>query len=120
MKKLLSGWLVLSSVILAGCAASIPPAVGIWDVEMTIPQLGALPATMTVNEDGSGSMSLGPLGEAPIEGISFDGNTLGFVGEFDAQGNMIVLEFSGEVDGDAISGEFQSDFGAMTVTGSRQ
>ncbi len=75
MKKLLSGWLVLSSVILASCAPSIPPAVGIWDVEMTIPQLGALPAMMVINQDGSGSMSLGPLGEAPIEGIGFDGNS---------------------------------------------
>ena len=120
MKRIVSGCLVLTIALLVGCAASIPPAVGIWEVEMTIPQLGALPATMTINEDGTGSMSLGPLGEASFEGVTFDGNSMGFEGEFDAQGNLIVLEFSGEVDGDALTGEFQSDFGTMTVTGTRQ
>ncbi len=119
MKKILSGWLVLSVALLVGCAASTPPAVGVWDVEMNTP-LGVLPATLTINADGTGMMSAEGLGEASIEGIMFDGNSLTFDTEIDAQGTMLVLEFSGSVDGDSIDGEFGSDFGAFGVSGTRQ
>ena len=119
MKKLLRGWLVLAVAVLVGCAAGAPPAVGVWGVEMNTP-LGALPATLTINEDGSGMMSAEGLGDAPIDGITFDGNTLAFSAEIDAQGQTLVLEFSGAVDGDSIEGEFGSDFGAFGVSGSRQ
>ena len=119
MKKLLRGWFVLAVAVLVGCAAGAPPAVGVWGVEMNTP-LGALPATLTINEDGSGMMSAEGLGDAPIDGITFDGNTLAFSAEIDAQGQTLVLEFSGAVDGDSIEGEFGSDFGAFGVSGSRQ
>ena len=69
MKKLFSGWLAVSLLVLVGCAASTPPGVGVWNVEMNTP-LGALPATLTLNADGSGMMSADQLGEAPIEGVS--------------------------------------------------
>ena len=118
MKKILSGWLVLSVVILAGCAASAPPAVGVWTVEINSP-LGALPATLTINADGSGSMSADGLGDAPLSGITFDGNGLAFEAEIDAQGQTLVLDFTGMVDGDNVEGEFGSDFGAFAVSGSR-
>ena len=119
MKKLLSGWLVLSLTVLVGCAASTPPGVGVWGVEMNTP-LGALPATLTLNADGSGSMSADGLGDAPISGVVFDGNSVAFETEIDAQGQSLVLEFSGNVDGDSLEGEFGSDFGAFGVSGSRQ
>ena len=119
MKKLLSGWMILSLAILVGCAAGAPPAVGVWGVEMNTP-LGALPATLTINADGSGSMSADGLGEAPISGITFDGNSVNFQAEVDAQGQTLVLEFSGTVEGDSLDGEFDSDFGAFGVSGSRQ
>ncbi|NQV69242.1 MAG: hypothetical protein HQ498_04370 [Pseudohongiella sp.] len=121
MKKLVSGWLVLSLAILVGCAASGPaPAVGGWDVNVTIPQLGELPGTMTVNADGTGLMSLGPLGDTAVDGITFDGNAVNFVVEVDAQGNTLVLEFNGLVDGDTLTGGLECDFGEMTVVGTRQ
>ena len=118
MKKLIGGWLVLSVVILAGCAASIPPAVGVWSVEMNTP-LGVLPATLTFNADGSGNMSADAFGDTALTGIVFDGNTVAFEAEIDAQGQTLVLEFSGTVDGDSVDGEFDSDFGAFSVSGSR-
>ena len=119
MKILKGGWLVLSLAVLAACAASVPPAVGVWGVEMNTP-LGALPATLTINEDGSGSMTADGLGEAPISGITFDGNMVAFEAEVDAQGTTLVLEFSGTVEGDSLEGEFGSDFGAFGVSGSRE
>lgn len=82
--------------------------------------LGALPAILTLNEDGTGSMAADALGEAPIDGITYDGNIVTFVAEVDAQGTTLVLEFSGTVEGDSIEGEFDSDFGAFGVTGTRQ
>ena len=119
MKNLVSGLLALSLAALIGCAASVPPAVGVWSVEMNTP-LGALPATLTINEDGTGLMSADGLGEAPIDGIAFDGNALTFDAEVDVQGQSLVLEFSGSVEGDSVSGAFGSDFGDFAVTGTRQ
>jgi hypothetical protein len=60
------------------------------------------------------------LGEAPISGITFDGNSLAFQAEVDAQGQSLTLEFTGSVDGDSMNGEFGSDFGAFGVSGDRQ
>lgn len=121
MKKLLSGLLVLSLAVLVGCAAGGPaPGVGVWGVEMNTP-LGALPATLTLNADGSGSFAAEGLGDpTAISGIVYDANSITFTGELDAQGQTLVLEFSGTVDGDSLIGEFGSDFGAFEVTGSRQ
>lgn len=119
MKKLVNGLLILSLAVLVGCAASVPPAVGVWDVEMNTP-LGALPAVLTVNADGSGLMVAQGLGEAPISGITFDGNMMNFEAEVDAQGQTLVLEFNGTVDGDSVAGAFGSDFGDFAVTGTRQ
>ena len=120
IKKIQNGFLAIALAVLVGCAAGgPPPAVGSWAVEMNTP-LGALPATLTINEDGTGEMGAQGMGSAPISGITFDGNMVAFTAEVDAQGQSLVLEFSGTVDGDSISGEFDSDFGAFDVSGSRQ
>ena len=119
MKKLTSGLLALALTVLVGCAASTPAGVGVWSIEMNTP-LGAMPATLTINEDGSGSMAADGMGSAPLSGIAFDGNSVAFSASIDAQGQSITLDFTGAVSGDSISGEFGSDFGAFGVTGTRQ
>ena len=48
MKNFTKGWLALTLVALIGCAASTPPAVGVWGVEMNTP-LGNIPAPLTNN-----------------------------------------------------------------------
>jgi hypothetical protein len=65
-------------------------------------------------------MSADGLGEAPISGITFDGDSLAFDADVEAQGQSLTLQFSGSVDGDSLNGEFGSDFGAFGVTGDRQ
>ena len=90
MKNFTKGWLALTLVALIGCAASTPPAVGVWGVEMNTP-LGNIPATLTINEDGSGSMGAEQLGEAPISGITFDGNSVAFETSIDAQGQLSLI-----------------------------
>lgn len=118
MKKLLGGSLMAMVLVLASCAASVPPAVGVWDIEMNTP-LGAMPAVLTIAEDGTGMMS-GDLGEQSISGIMFDGNAMNFSADLEAQGQSITLTFDGTVEGDSLNGEFGSDFGAFGVTGTRQ
>ncbi len=119
MKKLVSGLLVLFLSVLVGCAAGAPPpASGVWGIELNSP-LGALPATLTLNPDGSGAVASDLL-NAPLSGITYEGSAATFTAEVEVQGQQIVLEFTGTAEGDALVGEFDSDFGAMGVTGIRQ
>ncbi len=119
MKKLLGGALVAMVLVLVGCAAAVNPAVGAWNITMITP-LGAMPVVLTLAADGTGSMASDGLGNAPITGITFDGPAVNFSTSIDAQGQQLTLIFTGTVEGDAINGEFGSDFGAFAVTGTRQ
>ncbi|MEZ5489352.1 MAG: hypothetical protein R3F50_03425 [Gammaproteobacteria bacterium] len=118
MNKLFGGSLMAMVLVLASCAASAPSAVGVWNIEMSTP-LGAMPATLTIAEDGTGSMA-GDMGQQNLSGIMFDGDAVNFSTSLDAQGQSITLDFSGTIDGDSLTGEFGSDFGAFGVTGTRQ
>ena len=117
MKKLIGGSIMAFLLVLAGCA-STNPAVGAWDIEMQTP-LGAMPAVLTISEDGTGSMA-GDLGVQELSGIQVDGNNINFSTSIDAQGQSISLTFSGSVEGDLMVGEFGSDFGSFSVSGTRQ
>lgn len=119
MNKITGGSLFLALTILAGCASGPPPAVGMWGVDMNTP-LGVIPVTLTLNEDGTGSMTAENLGDAPVSDIVYDGPNVTFTAEIDAQGQSVTLDFSGAVDGDAIEGSFGSDFGDIAVSGTRQ
>ena len=120
MKKLMSGLLVLSLATLVCCVAGgAPPAGGVWGVEMNAP-LGDFPAVLTLNEDGTGTMAADALGEAPIDGIVYDGNMVTFTAEVDAQGQTLVLEFVGTVEGGSLEGAFDSDFGSFGFAGTLQ
>ena len=118
MNRITGASLFLALMILAGCVSGPPPAVGMWGVDMNTP-LGVIPVTLTLNEDGTGSMASN-LGEAPVADVLYDGPNVTFSTEIDAQGQMIRLDFSGAVDGDAINGKFGSNFGDMSVSGTRQ
>lgn len=120
MKKLLNGLLIATFAVLVGCASGGGnPAVGVWDVEMNTP-VGATPVVLTIAADGTGSMVADGMGETAIAGIMVDGNAVTFDADIDAGGQSITLSFSGTVTGDSIEGAFDTDFGAFTVTGTRQ
>lgn len=119
MKKIISGLLVLSLSVLVGCAGrSAPPAVGVWGVEMSTP-LGPQSITLTLNADGSGEMASDLL-NAPLSGVIYEDSTAAFTAEISIQGQEIVLEFTGEAEGDSLRGVFGTDFGDLDVTGTRQ
>ena len=60
-------------------------------------------------------------GELPIEiaNVMTEENSATFDVTFDIQGQEIAAKFKGVVDGDDLTGEFVTDFGNATVTGSR-
>ncbi|MCB1671145.1 MAG: hypothetical protein R3F41_11755 [Gammaproteobacteria bacterium] len=118
MRKLIGGFLAAAVLVLASCASTPPAAVGVWDIQLDTP-LGAMPATLTITEDGTGSMDAA-MGQQNISGIVFDGDAVAFSTSIDAQGQSIMLNFAGTVEGDSLTGEFGSDFGAFGVTGSRK
>ena len=119
MNRIAGGSLFLALIFLAGCASAPPPAVGVWGVNMNTP-LGSIPVTLTLNEDGTGSMLADSLGEAPVTGVVYDGPAVSFSTEIDAQGQAVMLDFSGSVEGDTLDGSFATDFGDLQVTGTRQ
>jgi len=105
-------------VLLASCAASVSPGVGVWDISISTP-VGEQGGTWTINADGTGIMG-GDQGDQAIEGIVLDGNSVAFDVDIDAGGQSLSLSFSGTVAGDSLNGEFDSDFGAIAVSGTRQ
>ena len=108
MTKLFKNLVMASALVfIAACAAPTPPGVGVQ------------PSVWTISADGTGMMS-GEQGDQDLEGIMLEGNTISFDVEIDAGGQSLSLSFSGTVDGDSLSGEFDSDFGAFGVTGTRQ
>ncbi len=117
--KIIKNYSLLAGLIfLVGCAASAPPGVGVWNVDMNTP-LGAQSFVLTLNDDGTGSME-SPQGTQAIDGIEYDGNGVAFSASLEAQGQSIDLDFSGTVAGDSIEGAFNTPFGALNATGTRQ
>jgi hypothetical protein len=134
--RLLAGLVLLGSVILlfgAGCASGgakapaaapappPPPAVvGSWNLVIETP-IGTQESVLVV--DGTTELLEGKLvseqGEAAVRDVVFDGGKLVFALTIDAQGQQMDLTFEGLVDGDSISGAFQSPFGPAPVTGTR-
>tara|TARA_B110000858_G_scaffold197470_2_gene259238 strand:- start:56382 stop:56744 length:363 start_codon:yes stop_codon:yes gene_type:complete len=120
MKKILSGLLVLSLAVLVGCVASgPPPAVGVWDATVNSPQ-GSLAVVLTMNADGSGEMTANMFGSTPISDIAYADNTTAFTATISVQGQQVVLDFTGAVEGDTLSGVFDSSYGPSDVTATRQ
>ena len=80
---------------------------------------GAQAVVLTISENGTGSMA-GAQGEQAISAIVLKGNAISFEANINAQGQSITLNFSGTVDGDALSGGFSTPFGELEVTGMRR
>jgi hypothetical protein len=107
-----------SFALLVACAAGTSPGVGVWDVIIDTP-VGSQAGVWTINADGTGTMG-SDLGDQAIEGIALEGNTIAFDVDIDAGGQNLSLSFSGSVNEDSLDGEFSSDFGPFSVSGSRQ
>ena len=114
------------AVVLTGCATidnrgGSNPAVGTWATIVEAPT-GPTPMTLTINADLSGTVSMTEPEEASfaIADVMVDGQSLSFSMVFQIQGQELPAKFQGTIDGDAITGEFATDFGNAAVTGTRQ
>ncbi len=119
MKKAITNLsIIIALALLVACASPTSPGVGVWDVNINTP-LGAQAGVWTIAADGTGVME-SDLGDQSLEGIVLQGNSISFDVDIDAGGQSLSLSFMGEVEGDALTGEFSSDFGPFGVTGTRQ
>jgi len=109
------------AVLLAACAGtSAPhPLVGAWAITIDTP-VGSMAGNLNINSDMTGEMSSTDLGSAALNGITVDGEAVQFSTTIDAQGQRITLAFNGTVAGDQLSGQFNTDFGPIAVSGVRQ
>jgi hypothetical protein len=124
---------VASATVMAAPAyAQSSPVLGSWDTEAAT-DFGTFKATLTIAESGgvySAQMvdtpPAGPDGQpAPamastISDVTVNGANFSFKRTIDFQGQPIVLNYTGTVDGDALTATANSDFGAIPVKGTRK
>jgi len=103
--------MVLTLVVLAlVVVAAQTDVTGSWDMTINTDQ-GALPGTLTLQQDGealSGSL-ISDQGTIEFDGGTVSENKLEWVVEIDAGGQFIEIAMSGVVDGDMMTGTM--DFG---------
>ena len=114
---------VAACAFFVGCATTggggaANPLVGTWNIVMES-ALGTTPIVLTVNSDLSGMVSAEGLGDVPISETVVDGQSVTFKIVFDLDGQELPATFEGTIDGDSISGDFITDLGNGTVTGTR-
>src|SRR5215510_824256 len=113
--RLMKRVLLASLIVLIGCTTAFAQETGVkgrWDASIETPQ-GAMPLTIIIEtvegEKISGTLS-SQRGDLAITG-TVSGNTLTFSGTFDANGQQLIIKFTGKLDGDSMTGEV--DFGGM-------
>jgi hypothetical protein len=116
MKRYRAGWMALLASVLIACAASVPPAVGVWDITMGTP-LGDVTADLSIDRNGNGSLMTRDFGTAPLRNVVLTGDSVAFA-TTNPQGQ--VMTFSGTVAGDRLVGELRGDNGTFPVRGTRR
>jgi hypothetical protein len=120
-----------ASLLAAPALAQGSPAVGSWATE-AMTDFGTFKATLTIAQSGDGYTiemvdvpQTGPDGQpAPamastISDVSVEGDKFSFKRTIDFQGQAIVLNYSGTVEGDTLTATANSDFGSIPVKGTR-
>lgn len=110
-----------AAVLITGCATtgggSVDPFVGTWDLVVES-ALGTTEQTLVVGSDMTGAIDIDGV-SVEITNVATDGNNATFDVVFDIQGQELAAKFEGIIDGDSISGEYVTELGNGTVTGTR-
>ena len=112
------------AALFVGCASlggggEKNPFVGTWDLKV-VSGLGDFPQQLVINDDLTGAVTTESLGVALIiENVAVEGNNVSFDIVFEIEGQELPAEFDGTIDGDSISGEYVTDLGNGSVTGTR-
>ncbi len=120
-----------ASLLAAPALAEGSPAVGSWATE-AVTDFGTFKATLTIAPSGNGYTvemvdvpQTGPDGQpAPamassISDVSVDGSKFSFKRTIDFQGQAMLLNYTGNVEGDTLTATANSDFGAIPIKGTR-
>lgn len=118
---------VLTSVFVVALLAWVPPvfaedAVGEWDMSYDF-QGTDVPGTMAITKGDDNRFKgvwTDDNGPRDLRDVKFDGSTLTFLRDVLYQGQDYELPFKGTIEGDAITGTFESGVGPFEVEGSRK
>ena len=120
---------VASAAVMAAPAyAQSSPVLGSWDTE-AVTDFGTFKATLTVTEaNGAYAIEMKdvpgegapPPAASTISDVTVNGANFSFKRTIDFQGQPIVLNYTGTVDGNALTATANSDFGSIPVKGTRK
>ncbi len=118
--------LAFSIAIAAPAAAQESTPVGSWETTMETP-MGNFSATLTVAEEG-GAYTVAmaeqmpadmPAMESTISNVAVEGDKVTFDRALTTPQGPMELKYTFTANGDAITGQADSAFGAMAITGTR-
>ena len=127
-KSVFAALAATAAVIAVPAYAQSSPVLGSWDTE-AVTDFGTFKATLTVTEaNGAYAIAMTdvpaegapPPGASSISEVTVNGADFAFKRTIDFQGQPIVLNYTGKVDGNALTATAASDFGAMPVKGTRK
>lgn len=120
-----------ASLLSAPALAADSPVVGTWATAVDV-QGQKIEAELTVAQEGDGytvAIKDGPMPGAPadapplpsaISDVAVDGSKLTFKRKLTTPQGEMNLTYTANVDGDALTGEVNSDFGPIAMTGTRK
>lgn len=117
---------LVASLVATPALAQDSPVVGVWNTQ-AVTDFGTFASTVTVIEDEGGYLVT--IEDAPAEGmpamegsvsdVVVVGTSFSFKRNLAGPQGPMVLAYSGNVDGDALTATVASDFGNIPVTGTR-
>ena len=111
------------TALISGCATmgggSANPFVGTWDIVGESPA-GSFEQALVITSDLTGTIESEDADTLDISNVATEGNSATFDVVFDIQGQQLPAKFVGTIDGDSLSGEYITDFGNATLTGTRR
>jgi len=93
---------------------------GSWNLTMNSP-LGDQAAKLDIQDVGGALQATltGKGDPTPVQNLAVNGDSVGFSADADTPVGRLNLAFTGTVSGDAISGKYQTPFGAFDFSGTR-
>jgi hypothetical protein len=102
--------------------ASDAPVAGSWALDIQTPFGQNIPATLTISqqEGGLGGSIESEMGDANIDSLTIDGNSVTATLSFEMGGQALEAQIAGEVDGTAMAGSISlQDSPPLPFTGSK-
>ena len=94
------------------------PVTGKWKLTINTP-MGTQTPTLTINEDGTGSIDGGRGGSQNLKDLTIDGENIAYKVQFSAMGQDITLDCKATATGDSLKGRMDTPMGGVDITGER-